>query len=296
VEEARELLGDLIVATVELAQALPIPRFEKAFPVAERWFRLVAMTAAARPTDPALLDEFAAVLDHDVLGLRRLFEDAAWSRMEWTSACVARSAFEGLRDLFPDHAAIRDHADMSRIEDFMLQHGPERFAEPDVPEDTPAHHWWWFDAQPASERSLVMNDRMRSLIPAFTHIASPKFRELVAEGFVERDGLLLLRARVPAELGRVAVESPPSKIELAYNRVRMRHVLELDPSRRPVDLAASTLACARHLVCELRRLPYPRCRIVATSLESIAFHQLRDSDELLDPQGLREPAFVMLSG
>ena len=291
-DEARELLGDLIVATVELAQALPIPRFEQAFPVAERWFRLLAMTAAAHPTDAALLDEFAAVLDHDVLGLRRGFEDATWSKITWEHACVARSAFEALRDLFPNHAAIREHADMTRIEDFMIQRGPQRFAPMVIPDGTPRHHWWWFEALPQSERSMVMTERMRNLVPTFTHIASPKFRAVIAEGIVQMTGMVLLRARLP-ETAMPAPGADPGTVEAAYNRIRLRHVLDPDPSRRPVDLAASALACARHLACELRRPPYPRCKILVQRLEEIVFYQpnAADTDDLDE----REPSLAMYS-
>jgi hypothetical protein len=292
--EARELLGDLIVATVELARALPIPRFEKAFPVAERWFRLVAMTAAARPTDAALLDDFAAVLDHNILGLRRTFEDATWSKIDWEHACVARSAFEALRDLFPTHVAIREHVDMSRVEDFMIQRGPQRFAVMAIPDGTPPHHWWWFGALPESERTMLMNDRMRGLVPTFTHVASPKFRAIVAEGIIEMDGLLVLRARVPDEDTQRRY-SDPKRLEIAYNSVRLRHVLDPDPSRRPVDLAASAIACVRHLACELRRPAYPRCRIWVECLETILFYQPA-ADE---PDGIddtwRQPMLSMYS-
>lgn len=293
-DEARELLGDSIVAAVELAQALPIPRFEQAFPIAERWLRLVAMTAAAKPTDAALLDEFASVLDHHVLGLRRAFEDATWSKIDWEHACVARSAFEGLRDLFPHHATIREHADMSRIEDFMIQRGPQRFAPMAIPAGTPRHHWWWYEAVPESERSMQMTDRMRGLVPAFTHVAAPKFRAIVAKGIIEMDGLLVLRARVPdADIARK--HGDPKMLEIAYNSVRLRHVLDPDPSRRPVDLAASAIACARHLAYELRRPEYPRCRIWIENLESILFYQ-PPADE---PEGIddawRGPLLSMYS-
>jgi hypothetical protein len=290
VDEARELLGDLIVATVELAQALPVPSFDAAFPLAERWLRLLPITAAAQPTDEALLDEFAAVLDRNVLGLRRAFEGALGAKMTWEHACVARSGFEGLRDLFPQHPSIHDHADMSRVEDFMIQRGPQHFTPLAIPDGTPRHHWWWFEPLPESERSMVMTARMRNLLPAFTHLASPKFRALIAGGIVQTHGMVLLRARL-AEPVKPAPGSTVEAVEAAYNTIRLRHVLEPDPSRRPVDLAASAIACARYLACELRRPPYPRCRIVVHGLETIQFYQAASSPAL----DAREPSLAMYS-
>lgn len=72
---------------------------------------------------------------------------------------------------------------------------------------------------------------------------SSAFRAHVASGFVVANDRVMLRKAGGTE-------------------IYVAQYLDADPSRRPVDLAASSLAFARHVACELRRLPLPTCRIV----------------------------------
>ncbi|MBA3498945.1 MAG: hypothetical protein H0T65_01145, partial [Deltaproteobacteria bacterium] len=233
---------------------------------------------------------FATLEEHDLLArVRRPFEDA-WPRISWDRACAMRSGFEALRDIFERHApALVAQTDMSRVEQRMIQHGETLFVPQQIPDGTPSHHWWWRSAVPPREREMHMNERMRDLLPPrglHADNAPPKFRALVGHGFAEVDGLLFFRHLVPESPG---AGRNASWLEADVNIVRLADVLEPDPSRRPVDLAATAVACARHLAYELRRR-HPPCRIVVNAWLArpwIRFHQIRPGQDWTSNDGLQ---------
>jgi len=288
VSDVRALLGDLVVASVELAEANADP---------QRWLALASATAAAMRASPGeepgpLLAELLATLDeHELLArVRQAFEDS-WPRIGWEKACVMRSGFEALRDIFEVHAASYvERVDTSRLEQRMIQHGEALFVPLPVPDGTPAHHWWWHAGAPPAEQAIQMNERMRDLLPPrgyYTDNAPAKFRRLVAAGFAFDDDLLFFRARRPLHVPMPKGRAHETYIEADTNVVRFSEVLEVDPSRRPVDLAAAALACARHVAYELRR-GFPPCRIVVNvhpSLNTIRFHQIRAGQDWATKDG-----------
>jgi hypothetical protein len=286
VSDASALVGDFLVASVELADGKGDSR---------AWLALASATEYAMRTEAvpkALLDElFATLTEHElVTRVRRVFE-TLWPRLAWDLACVMRSGFEALRDIFERHApALVADADMSRSEQRMIQHGDTLFVPLPIPEGTPLHHWWWRAGAPPAERTMQMNERMRDLLPPRGHFAANvprKFRELVAHGFVAHDGMVFFRDRLPLAVPVPKGKMHASWIEADTNAVRLSDLFEVDPSRRPVDTAASAIACARHLAYELRRA-YPPCRIVINvhpSLNAIRFHQIRPGEDWATKDG-----------
>ena len=249
--DARELVGDLTVASVELAEE----RGDR-----ERWLRLAIATAAAvraQSAPPDLLAALAGALDRGMLrAIRGFAEDVCERGTDWERACTARSGIEAIRDLF--ESRFFDELDPSHLERSTIARGEALYRPLAVPEDIPPWHWWWTSPVPPNEHTLRVNERMRALLPEWhtippaTDLVSPKFRRLVADDFTNRDGNVLLA-----------------------------DVLQADPSRRPVDVAAAALACARHLAYELERRRRPRCRIVLViSAVSgyIAFHRVRPDE------------------
>lgn len=283
------MLGDFLVLSIELG--------EHSAADTTRWAVLASATVNALSLEAAeahreLLDElFATFVEHELLArIRRPFENG-WPRVGWDTACVVRSAFEALRDLFERHTpALLPEADMSRIEQRMIQHGDTLYVPLPIPSNTPHHHWWWRGGAPASERRMQMNERMRDLLPPrglYLSNAPPKFRALVSRGFAFEGDRLLFRDRIapnlPVPLGRMH----DTASEADTNVVRFADVFEPDASRRPVDTAATALACARHLAYELRRR-YPPCRIVVNvhpSLNTIRFHQVREGQDWATKDG-----------
>jgi hypothetical protein len=289
--EARALLGDLVVASVEVSDGTADP---------VRWL-VLASAAAAHIDDapPALRDElFATLVERDLLARVRIPFEEAWPRIAWDRACVMRSGFEAWRDIFERHApALVASADMSRVEQRMIQHGETLFVPQQVPDGTPDHHWWWRSAVPRGERAVMMNERMRDLLPPrglHADNAPAKFRALVAQGFVEVDGLVFFRDLAPdhAQAG----DRTASWFEGKTNQVRLAGLFEPDPSRRPVDTAATSVACARHLAYELRRR-HPPCRIAVNAWAArpwILFHQVRPGESWTDVHDLDELPSPML--
>lgn len=213
---ARELLGDLIVATTELVEA--------GAPPGERWLWLAIATGLAVGADDDVAPLAALVWDTP---FGAALHDRARRVTAWPARCLHRSALELLRELSPE----RD-IDTSDLELAMIAADPTSFVAVAPPEGVPAHHWWWRSDHPPGE--LRLNPRMADLLALRARQVPPAFRRLIADG-------------LPAET-MIAVE--------AY--------LPPDDSRRPVDLAATVLACARWLAAELRRRSAVRYRIVAT--------------------------------
>lgn len=285
------MLGDFLVASTELG-VLGVQGGDVA-----RWAVLARATADALSGEDLhghrdLLDQlFATFVEHELLArVRRSFENA-WPRIAWDLACVMRSGFEALRDLFERHApALVPEADMSSIEQRMIQHGDTLYVPQLIPDGTPLSHWWWRGGAPAPERRMQMNERMRDLLPPrglYLANAPPRFRALVSRGFAFEGELLLFRDRitpnVPAPSGRMHL----TYLEADTNVVRFADIFEPDASRRPVDTAAAAIACARHLAYELRR-SYPPSRIVVNvhpSLNTIRFHQIRAGQDWASKDG-----------
>ena len=288
----RELLGDLLVASVELAETACDP---------QRWLVLAsALATTTGELDAGLLAELLATLsEHDlVTHVRRPFEDA-WPRIAWERACMMRSGFEALRDLFETHAPhLVPAADMSRIEQRMIQYGEGLFVPLPVPIGTPRHHWWWRAATPPAERTMMMNARMRDLWPPrglYADNAPAKFRALTADGFADAYGMLFFCDRVPGR-GPTPRGRDETQIEAETNIVQFAEVFEPDPSRRPVDTAATAIACARHLAYELRR-HHPPSRIIVVldpSLNEIRFHKIRPHQDWVTKERLDGYTSAML--
>jgi hypothetical protein len=275
------LVGDLVVASVELAEAPPPADFERCYARIERWLRLAALAGNAARGEklPILLTHLADAIGPLLRPLRTACEGYGRDT-DWEKACVFRSALEAMRDLLGVRYA--DELDTSRIETAMLRFGPKSFRRLAVPEGTPPHHWWWYGGVPASERSLQMNERMRQLLGFASDDVPLAFRRRVANGFILIDRCLFLRDVAPTGL---APDESPTQLECTFNELRVEDHMERDPSRRPVDLAAAAVACARHLVAELRRRPYGKCRVIVTMRQftsSIRFHQIRDGEAWLD--------------
>ena len=265
--DARELLGDLTVATVE-------GNYD------ERWLGLAIVTAAAlrvQPAQPELMSGFIDAIDPARLfGIAGAIQQRCQQRAAWANICLLRSGFEAIRDLVEPRYPV--DLDPSHVERDMLVVGRELYRARDIPDDIPPWHWWWFGPEPPNERTLRANDRMRALLPEWspgtsppaTDVVSPRFRELVMRGFVERDGAILFRD----VLGHKRVRDFSDEADA--NRLQLADVLVRDPSRRPVDLAAAALACARHLAYELQRRQRRPSRIVVTvqpGLNTLTFHQ-----------------------
>lgn len=280
---ARELLGDLLALAVEVAETACDP---------QRFLVLASALDSAGELDAVLLTELLATLtEHDLVArMRRPFEDA-WPRIAWERACLMRSGFEALRDLFEVHAPqLVPTADTSRLEQRMIQYGEALFVPLATPAGTPRHHWWWRSAAPPAERTVALNERMRDLLPPrglYADNAPPKFRALTAAGFTDEGDMLFFRDRVPDPLPGPRGRAHETYIEAEANTVRFAEVFEPDPSRRPVDTAAAAIACARHLAYELRRR-HPPCRIVVNvhpSLNTIRFHRLRPGQDWATKDG-----------
>jgi hypothetical protein len=248
--EARELLGDLVVQTEEVTQRRGDP---------ERWLRLAAQAAHVEP-DAELVAQLDTTLDDATVRVHLTFGQQFANSIAWERACVYRSGFEALRTLLPGRAAL----DTSRIELVMLRHGPKRFSANPIPDGTPRHHWWWFEAQPESERTLVMNVRMTQLLTMPVDSVPERFRRLVNGGFENDAGHVYLRNLVAENIPGAMVHAR------ARNRIQIEKYLEPDLSRRPVDLAGELLACVRYLASELRRHEQPRCRIAVEQRGLIA--------------------------
>jgi hypothetical protein len=217
---ARDLLGDLIVATTELVEA--------GAPPDERWLWLAITTClAARPGEELLAPLRAQLFTPAFLAAvhERPLRTIA---VPWPERCLHRSVLELLRDLYPGHA----HAiDTSALELAMIAAGPTGFASVVAPEGIPVHHWWWWAGTPPGE--LRLNQRMTELLTLAAREVPPLLRAL-------------------------------DVLRLADTVMSVEAYLPPDDSRRPVDLAACVLACARWLAAELRRASPQRYRIVAT--------------------------------
>jgi hypothetical protein len=191
----------------------------------------------------------------------------------WEMACVTRSGLEALRDL----GIAVDTADLDTL---MMHHRTKAYERVVAPDGTPAFHWWWFASEPSYERTLQMNDRMKSHLPIFIPSVSSEFRQKIARGFVLEDGFVFFESQsIPPD-----VPQDPNTIEATRNAIRVEEYLQRDPSRRPVDLAGAALACARHLAFELQRHPYGVCRIIVTVRQltsTLTFHQVRPGQSWL---------------
>ena len=263
--DVRELLGDLVVASEELV-ADPTHR--------ERWLHLVAETAVAmRGAREVPTDLLAAlVTTFERRGILAAMCDPR-PGLDWRELCVLRTGLESMRDIVEPF--LLDEIDTSVLEGSMRIIANAMFEPLEAPAGTPAHHWWWFAAEPPNEHSLVMNSAMRHLLPLYPGPVSREFRMLVADGFVTIGECLFLRAPQ-----RVHTDMDPTTREWSHNTIRLEDYLPADPSRRPVDLAGSALACTRHLAYELRRRPFAPCRII-TSVRArtgvLRFHQTREA-------------------
>ena len=265
--DARELLGDLIVTSVEA-------KYD------ERWLGLAIATAAAMRTQPVPAELMTALLDAiDATRLRGVAVAIllrCMQRAPWAELCLLRSGFEAVRELV--ESKYFADLDPSEIEREMFNLGRELYRAREVPDDIPPWHWWWRGPVPPNEPTLQANERMRALLPEWspgtsppaTDVVAPKFRELVARGFAEVDGALLFRD----VLGYKRVRDFSDEADA--NRLQLADVLVRDPSQRPVDLAAAALACARHLAYELQRRQLRPSRIVITvqpGLNTLTFHR-----------------------
>ena len=196
---ARELLGDLIVATTELVETGAQPD--------ERWLWLAVTTClAARPGDellaPLRTQLFAPAF------LAALHERPLRTiAVPWPERCLHRSVLELLRDLYPGHA----HAiDTSALELAMIAGGPTTFASVAAPDGIPAHHWWWRAGTPPGE--LRMNQRMTELLTLTAREVPPLFRALdidalagmvvSVEAYLPRDD-----SRRPVDLAAIVLAS-----------------------------------------------------------------------------------------
>ena len=265
--DARELLGDLTVATVEANYD-------------ERWLGLAIATAAALRIQPApadLMTGFVDAIDRVRLAsVSKTLLERCKHRAAWSDICFLRSGFEALREMI--EAQFFAELDPSQVEREMLVLGRELYRTGEIPDDIPPWHWWWHGHEPPNEPSLDANERMRALLPEWpdgatppaTDIVAPKFRAFVARGFAEVDGALLFRD----VLGYKRVRDFSDEADA--NQMQLADVLVRDPSQRPVDLAAAALACARHLAYELQRRQLRRSRIVVTvqpGLNTLTFHR-----------------------
>lgn len=273
-----ELLGDLAVATAELPAA------------PERWLRLATAAAAAcretAPPSEALATFTEMLVERE---LRALVEacDVACERGDvWETACVYRSGLESLRDL----VGHREELDLSRSERAMIDRGPAIHRDLDVPDDVPAHHWWWRFPFPPAESALQMNTQMRALLPAprggtypATMVVPPRLRAIVAPGFSTGDGPVVMRSRQVIWMERHEMRSH-TELELEFNHVDAYEVFSGEPG--PADIAAIMFACARHLAYELARVDEARYRVVAIAppsyLALLAFHRVRDGEPSLE--------------
>lgn len=275
--EARTLLGDFVVATVELTS----------YP--DRWLRLaIATAAAARGTavPRELVDALIASLD--LAALRTLVErvphDDLWEGL-W------RSGLESVRDILEPLGVLddtlREALDTAGFDKRMME--SRGFVAREPPEGTPAYHWWWFTPSPPGERAIRMNERMHALLPPSPHVvAPPRFRALVAAGFVETNGLVFLRLRQPSPIPVTTKAMHETYLEGHHNFLPFYEVIDPDGSRRPVDMAATALACARYLAHEVRRRSMPPCRIVLTvdpSISMLTFHKVRAGQDWISKDG-----------
>jgi hypothetical protein len=252
--EVRALLGDLVVASVELvAKPRPVSRgdrrasFAAWWHLVEPWARLALTVGAAREHVPdphdELRRELAATLGaSDVLAslretiLRRFLyigyrEDGGpprivYGHLDWEPVCVLRSAFEVIRDLVGDRDVLLDQLDVSAIDRQLARWGHALFAAVASPDRLPPYHWWWSRSTPPGEGTLRANPRMRSWLgvgrvpPAFWRRCHAGF-EHGSEGCLVEDFLDGRRADAP-----------------------------------------TALACVYHLASELRRARIPASRIM----------------------------------
>jgi hypothetical protein len=270
----REILGDLVVATVELAEAPRPNDFAGWYAIAERWLRLASVTAAAGITgdDSELVAQLREAAP-PLAGAIRAACELDMSRTPWEAACVTRSGLEALRDLGLQ-------LDTSGLETLLVRHGTKAHERVVAPEGTPGYHWWWYGSAPPYQRTLQMNDRMKSHLPIIIPSVSSDFRDMIARGFVLEDGCVFFeKPAIPSN-----PPSTPTDLEATRNAIRVEKYLPRDPSRRPVDLAGAALACGRHLAFELRRHPIGMCRIIVTVRQltsTLRFHQVRPAQAWL---------------
>ena len=172
VSDARQLLGDLAVASLELVEG---PRHERLRSVmstfrhwyarTERWLQLVIEAGIAARAEPhavtpelvalvaapfarqSLAEEVDAVIARfDYIGYE---EGWLYGGIEWERLCVPRSAFEVLRALFaPAHPERLAELDMTELDELLVRWGGELFEQLDVPAGIPNEHWWWFRPAP----------------------------------------------------------------------------------------------------------------------------------------------------
>jgi len=268
----RELLGDLVVASEELVA--DDAHLDDSAAGLGRWLHLVIETAAAmrhtRDFPPDLLGALVATFDKRGV-LAALCEPKLTA--EWSELCLVRSGLEAMRDLV--EPLLLDELNTSELDCSMLQRAGAQFERLEPPPGTPPHHWWWFGEEPPNEASMVMNSAMRMLLPVLPTPVSNELRLLVANGFVTIDDCLYLRAPQYPN-----TDMDRTTREWSQNAFRIEDYLPPDPSRRPVDLAGSARACARHLAFELRRRPFAPCRIVVTVRARtglLRFHQIRNA-------------------
>lgn len=275
--DPRALLGDLVVATVELAR----------YP--ERWLRLAHATCAelrtaALPHD--LLAELVASLD--LAAVRAL---ARFWPFSWPHACVVRSAFESLRDLLEARdalaPAVRDALDTSELDQQMGD--ASQFIATAVPDATPAYHWWWTRARPPGEGATRTNGRMRALLPDHTHAAAPaKLRALLAGGFIEINHLWFLRDHQPTPIPSTTKAMHATYTEAFHNALPLHDILEPAAARPLGELAAIGLASARWMAHEVRRRnlpPFRICLLVDGAVSQLTFHRVRPRQDWIEDDG-----------
>jgi hypothetical protein len=322
--EVRQLVGDLVVASVELCgRPLPAPHdvkhaFADWFVLTEPWLRIAIECAAASAhgVEPELIDALAEVFEgHTLLAsLRTCVEDRftylgtqdgeLYAPVDWEQLCLVRSGLEIVRDLLAGHAELADQLATARIERDMARWGPRLARAVSAPADMPAHHWWWRASQPPGEATLQLNERMRGLLLAVGGADVPaRLRRFVERGFTFIGGSVFFHGLVGEEASILALRVPryKSAFEAQRNIIQLESYLDLDDSRRLVDLAGTTVAATRFVASELRRRGAPPCTVLATLRPTTRTSVLRfwairaGVDRLVeDAESIRDEAVVLV--